>query len=102
MLFHVTMTHTVEECPGYNPEKMREWIASSDKLEDIAKQMGVKVHFDVNVAPEHVAYALLEAEELSSVLAVLNAIPIRQDFKATPVLHNKDLIAMAKAMMEQK
>lgn len=102
MLFHVTMTHTAEDCPGYNQEKMPELVAAWEKLDEMAKELKVKIHFAVNAAPEHVAYALLEAESLSSILAYVHANPSRQDFKVTPVWHEKDLIAWAKTMMERK
>lgn len=102
MLFHVTMTHTPEDCPGYNPEKMPELIAALEKLDEITKESNVKVHFAVNAAPAHVDYALLEAESLSSVLDYVHAIPFRQDFKVTPVQHEQDLMTWAKAKMEQE
>ena len=39
MLFHVIMTHTADDCPGYNLEKMPELVATMGKMEDIAKEM---------------------------------------------------------------
>ncbi len=102
MLFHVTMTHTVDDCPGYNREKMPELMAAMGQADTIAKGLDVKVHFSVNAAPEHVSYALLEADNYSSILGYLNTIPMKQDFKITPVQHDKDMLAFGKAMMEQR
>ena len=99
MLFHITMTHTAEDCPGYNKEKFPDIIACVDKIDDIAQKTGVKVHFYVEGAPEHISFALLEAENLSSIIGFVSEIPFRQDFKVTPVMHLKDLIADVKKMM---
>jgi len=102
VLFHVTMTHTPEDCPGYDKEIGVDWVARSEKLDQIAGRLNVEVLFFVVSAPEHIGYALLEAESLSSLFGYLNAIPIRQDFQISPVMHNAELVAMAKAMMKQK
>ncbi len=102
MLFHVTMTHTHEDCPGYNPEKMPEMLAAFERHDKIAEELNVKVHFIVDGAPEHVAYALLEAESLSSVIGYVTSFPYRQSFKVTAVQHLRDLVEFAKAMVEQK
>ena len=42
MLFHVTATHTEDNCPIYHPEKMPEVLASFDRLEGLAEELGVK------------------------------------------------------------
>jgi hypothetical protein len=49
-----------------------------------------------------VACALIEADNPGAVMGFVSAIPIRQDFKVTMVQHAQDLVALAKAMMEQK
>ena len=99
MLFHVTMTHTPDNCPACNPEKIPEVIAAMDQLDAIAKDLNVKVHFFVNTAPGHVSYALLEADSHSSILSWIMAIPIREDYNIVPVMHQRDLMAFAKDMM---
>ncbi len=99
MLFHVTMSHTVEDCPGYNLEKWPEYLAAYNKLDAIAKDLNVKVHFFVNTAPGHVSYALLEADSHSSIMSYAMANPIREDYKIVPVAHQSDLMAFAKDMM---
>lgn len=99
MLFHVTMTHTADNCPAYHTEKMPEVIASMEKLDALAKQLNVKVHSLLWGAPEHVAYAVLEADSVGAIGAYLNAVAIRQDFNITPVQNLSDVIAFAKATM---
>jgi len=101
MLFHLTMTHTAEDCPGYNPEKMPEIISSAENMEKTAEELNVKVFFYVEGAPEHVSFALIEAENMSQVIGFISAIPIRQDFKVTAVTHLKDLIEFVKTMNEK-
>lgn len=102
MLFHVTMTHTPEDCPGYRKELMPEMIASVDKLKATAKELNVKVHHLLWAAPEHIAYAILEAESLGSVARYVNAIPLRQDFKVTPVQNLEEVLEMTKTMIARK
>ncbi len=101
MLFHVTMTHSVEDCPGYNRERMPEYLTAIDKLDEISKQFNVKVHFILAGLPEHLEYALLEANsptDLSNFLT--EALPWRHDYKVTAVEHLADVAAKMKAMME--
>jgi muconolactone delta-isomerase len=101
MLFHVTMTHTADDCPGYNPDKMKDMVAASEKMEGLAKQWNVKVLFYVNGFPEHVAFALLEADSPLAVTQFVHGIPFKQDFKVTPVMHVQEVMAMMKAAMAQ-
>lgn len=101
MLFHITMSHTPDNCPAYHRETMPEVIAGLDKLEMIAKELNVRVHFLLWAAPDHVAYALLEADSLGVITQYVNAIPIRQEFRVTPVEHLQAVIATSKALMER-
>ena len=39
MLFHITATHTTENCPGYHRERMPEVIAAMENLETLAKEL---------------------------------------------------------------
>jgi hypothetical protein len=98
MLFHVTMTHTPEACPAYHRETMPEVIAEMEKLESVAKDLTIKVHFMLWGAPEHVAYALLETESLGLVAQFMNAVPIRQEFRVTAVERLEQVIETVKAM----
>ncbi len=101
MLFHVTMTHSIDECPGYNRKKIPELVSASEKMDELSKQFNVKVHFIVNGLPEHVAFALLEADSPLTIAPFLASFPLKQDFKVTPVVHEHEVIEMARSMMGQ-
>ena len=99
MLFHLTATHTADNCPGYNRERMPAVIEAIEASEARAKELGVKVHFMVNAAPKHIIYALLEAENVAGIALWANSFPINQDFDINPVQAEADLAAMARKMM---
>ena len=65
MLFHITATHTEDNCPGYNRELMPGMVEAIENSDAVASELGIKVHFMVNGAPEHVTYALVEADDSS-------------------------------------
>jgi hypothetical protein len=96
MLFRVTMTHTPEDCPGYNFDKMPDVVAAGDNLESLARDLGITVHFLVNAAPDHRAFALIESDSLAAIVAYVHSMPFRQDFDVTPVQHMADVMAYAK------
>ena len=99
MFFHATMTHTEDNCPGYQREMMPEVLEAFEKLESLANELNIKRHSLVWCPPDHLAFALLEAESLSAVSRYLFSIPIRQDIKVVPVEHMEDTMVMAKRMM---
>ncbi len=100
-LFHVTMIHSADNCPAYEREKMVEFIAMADQLDARAKELGVTVHNLLWGAPEHVAYALLEADSLAAVSRFVFLFPMRQEFRVTPVQHLQDVVATGKAIVAQ-
>jgi hypothetical protein len=102
MLYHVTATHGADNCPAYNPEQMGNFLALADQLEPFAAEIGLKVHYLLWAAPDHVAYALVETDNFGTIGRFLNRIPIRQEFRITPVQHLKDVVEMGKAMMAQQ
>lgn len=99
MLFHVTMTHSVDDCPAYHTEKMPDLLASLDNLDKVGEEANVKAHALLWGAPEHVAFAVLEAESLSAIGRYLTSIAITQDFTITPVQQVADLVEFGKAAM---
>jgi hypothetical protein len=99
MLFHVTMTHSADDCPAYHTEKMPDLIASLDRLEAVGKESNVKAHALLWGAPEHVAFAVLEAENMAEIARYLNSIVLTQDFTITPVQQVADLVEFGKAAM---
>lgn len=61
MLFHVTMTHTPDNCPAYHTERMPELLASMVRLEEVGRETNVTAHSLLWGAPDYVAFAVLEA-----------------------------------------
>ena len=102
MLVHVTMTHTADNCPAYHTERMPDLITSLEKLEGLAKELNIKAHSLVWGAPDHVAYAVLEADTLGAIGRYLNSIAITQDFKITPVQNVSDVVEFGKAAMSRR
>ncbi len=101
MLYHIIMTHTEDNCPGYDREKMPEVLEAFKNLEARGKELNVKQHYFVWCPPSHVAFLLLEADSLNAVSRYIFSIPIRQDTQIVPVEHLQDTLAMAKKLMEK-
>lgn len=99
MLFHVTMTHTADACPGYNPETIPDATAALKKLDALASELNVKVHFMVLGAPDHVAFGLFEADTLGAIHQYVFGIPMRQEFRVTPVESLQQVIDAAEAAL---
>ena len=99
MIFHVTMTHTADNCPAFHTERMPDFLASAEKLEDLARKLNIKVHSLLWGAPAHVAFAVLESDSLVAVGQFLNSIAVTQDFEITPVQHVSDVVEFGKAAM---
>jgi hypothetical protein len=99
MLFHVVMTHTADNCPAFNTERMPALIESLEKLEKVGEEVGVKAHALLWGAPDHVAFAVLEADDLVALGRFLNSIAIVQDFEITPVQNVADVVKFGRAAM---
>ena len=102
MLFHVTATHVPDDGPGYNREVMPSMVEAIEKSDALASELGIKIHFMVNGAPEHVTYALLETEDSSRIAFWTSSFPFKQDFKITVVRREAELAAMAREFMERQ
>ena len=99
MLFHVTATHTANNCPGYNRELMPPMLDAIEASGDLATELGIKVLFMVSAAPKHVSYILLETEDSTRIALWVNSFPYKQDFDINPVMHEEKMAAMAREMM---
>lgn len=97
MLFHVTMTHTEDNCAMYHREMMPGVLEAFENLEALGKELNVKLHYFTWCAPDHVAFVLLEADALSAISRYLFSIPMPQKITIVPVEHLHDTIAMARA-----
>lgn len=102
MLVHVTMTHTPDNCPAYHAEMMPAMIDSLEKLEQLGKDLHVKAHALLWGAPDHVAYAVLEADNLGAIARYLNSVAIVQEFKITPVQNVSEIIQFGKEAMARE
>ena len=101
MLFHVTATHTPDDCPGYNRDKLPELLEAAKGIPAKAQELNIKVLFNVNGAPEHVSYLLLEADDPSSVALLLTETPLKQDFKVTAVEYQQVVLQRAAKLFGQ-
>lgn len=99
MLFHVTMTHTEDNCPVYHRESMPKILESFENLEALGGELNVELHYFTWCGPEHVAFVLLEADDLSAVSRYVFSIPLAQKIEIVPVEHLQDTIAMVRATM---
>ena len=97
MLFHITMTHTEENCAIYHREMMPGVLEAFENLEALGKKLNVKLHYFTMCGPDHVAFVLLEADTLSAVSRYLFSIPMPAKNTIVPVEHLHDTIAMARA-----
>jgi hypothetical protein len=97
MLFHVTMTHTEENCAIYHREMMPGVLEAFENLEALGKELSVKLHYFTLCGPDHVAFVLLEADTLSAVSRYVLSIPMPAKNTIVPVEHLQDTIAMARA-----
>ena len=61
------------------------------------KELNVKAHALLWGAPDHVAFAVLEADSLVAIGSYLNSIAITQEFKITPVENVSDVVEFGKA-----
>jgi len=70
MLFHITATHTEDNCPGYNRELMPPMLDAIEASGDLAKELGLNILFMVSAAPKHASYILMETEDSSKIGAL--------------------------------
>ena len=84
MLFHITMTHTEDNCPIYHSEMMPGVLEAFENLETLGKELNVKVHYLTWCGPDHVAFALLEADTLSAISRYVFSIPMPQKINIVP------------------
>ena len=101
MLFHLTATHTVDNCPAYDRERMPAVVEAIEASEARAEELGIKVHFVVNASPKHVIYALLEAKTVAEISLWVNSFPVKQDCDINPVQSEADFAAMARDLIDR-
>lgn len=81
MLFHITNTHTPENCAAHSPERLKKFAAAIQS----AKENGVRIH-GLHVAPwEHTLYGVVEAESAESLERWIDPLLDLTTSKITPV-----------------
>jgi hypothetical protein len=93
------MTHSVDNCPAYHTEKMPDMLTSLEKLDEVGEKLNVKAHVLLWGAPEHVAFAVLEADSYGAVGRYLTSIALTQEFVITPVQNVSEMIEFGKEAM---
>jgi muconolactone delta-isomerase len=102
MLFHVTMTHTPENCPAQlPPAKQKKFFAEAEKMRKVAPKMNINIHFMV-AGVGHTMYALIEADDFDAMNMFFSGMGFKQDYQIEPVGHLKDVIASFKAQLGKK
>lgn len=102
MLFHVTMTHSTDNCPLYlPPDEQKKLIAEAEKMFDAAKQQNIRIHFMVT-GVGHVMYALVEADSFIALNSFFGSIPFKQDLQAEPVGELRDVMSAFKKELTNK
>lgn len=102
MLIHVTATHSEDNCPGYNVELIPEAVKGLEAREQIAKRHNVKLLGLWSGAPDHVFYAVVEADSSHNIdLFFSEAAPFKQAFRLTPVITADELVKLGKEIAAQ-
>ena len=102
MLFHVTMTHTPENCPAQLPPgEQKKFFAKAERMQKVAKGMNINVHFML-AGVGHTMYALVEADNFDSLNMFFADMGIKQEYQIEPVGNVKDVIAAFKAELAKK
>lgn len=95
MLFHITVTHSPEDCPLYNADAKAAASKALVNADALAQKAGVTLHFMVSPAPVHALFLLLEADTYEAVGAFLKAaFPFRSDFTVVPVISREDVVSL--------
>ena len=92
------MTHTVDNCAIYHREMLPDVLDAFENLEALGKELNVKLHYLTMCGPAHVAFVLLEAEDLSAISRYVFSIPMPAEINIVPVEHLHDTIAMARVV----
>jgi muconolactone delta-isomerase len=102
MLFHVTMTHTPENCPvELPPSEQKKFFAKLEKMQQVAKKTKINIHFMVT-GVGHTIYALIEADNFDAINLFFSVMGFKQDYQIEPVGRVQDIITAFKAGLVKK
>lgn len=80
MLFHMTNTHTPENCSAHKPERLKIFAAVIES----AEENGVHIHSLCVAAPEHTFYGVFETDSAESLERWLDPVPEFGTARITP------------------
>ncbi len=92
MLFHVTLRHSPEDCPGRNPDRARASRVHFAERETRQRELGYQVRAFVGAWPSHLEYALVEAPDLATVHRWIGTFPNQDKATVIPVGRMVDVI----------
>ena len=100
MLFLVQMRHDGAHCPGYHSELLPKWVEALERRDEVAAQLGVKLHGMYSAMPEHLEIAIVEADAATQVgMFITQLLPSEQsEIKLTPLTSAEDMVALARRM----
>ena len=79
MLFHITMTHSPDNCPATSPpDEQKEFFAKAEKLQEAANENNINILFMV-AGVGHTMYALIEADSFNAMNLFFSGMPFKQD-----------------------
>ena len=94
MLFHVTATHDVAHCGAYDQTLQKEVGESWANMDQLSKELSVKIKSWGIDAPGHTVFMLLEADSMGPISTCLLSNPMRQHYDIRPVLSHAEIQAM--------
>ncbi len=96
MLLHVTLTHDIDNCPGFDDDLRNRALQAYAGLDDVATEYGVVIRDHYNAAPDHVEFIVAEAPSNMALAMFFTAVlPYKVEFESKVVT---DRAAMASLM----
>ncbi|HET6318244.1 MAG TPA: FHA domain-containing protein [Chloroflexota bacterium] len=107
MLFHVTISHTKQDCPGHRPDDPLALVTPSEHLDALGEDLAVHSHYVLFGAacimwsePEHVAYALLEAPNVDAAVRYVRELtPAGWQVRTLPVFRLPDQLPLVRHVL---
>jgi len=102
MLFHITMTHTPENCPtSWSPEEQQQFFAKAEKMNEAAKEMNIDIRFML-AGIGHTMYALIDASDFNAMNLFFSGIRLKQDYHIEPVGDIQEVMTSIKAEVAKR
>ena len=85
---------------GYHSELLPKWVEALERRDEVAAQLGVKLHGMYSAMPEHLEIAIVEADTPTQVgMLVVQLLPSEQaEIQLTPLTSTEDMVALARRM----